>query len=95
MSKYFTEGYVIDTKKADLIAERETDTEFGIYKYSVYRTKKSKKFFRIEETNYKSNENESRSAVIPMTEEDARNYLEYNFQGYEINWKKFFELEEY
>ena len=40
MSKYFTEGYVIDTKKADLIAERETDTEFGIYKYSVYKTRK-------------------------------------------------------
>lgn len=95
MSKYFTQGYVIDTKKADLVAERETNTDFGKYKYSVYRTKKSKRFFKIEETDYKCGTNESRSVVSIMDDKDARDYLEWNFRGYEINWKKFFELEEY
>lgn len=95
MSKYFTQGYVIDTKKADLVAERETNTDFGKYKYSVYRTKKSKRFFKIEETDYSCGDNESHSSVSIMDDNDARDYLEWNFPNSEINWKKFFELEEY
>ena len=93
--KYYVGKYIVDSKKSDLVAEKEHENNFGVEKSQIFRTKKSKQFFKVVEDNYQCGENNGHTNVTLLTEAEALDELQVNFYKQEINWKKFFELEEY
>ena len=87
--KYYADEYVFDTAKASLVVETTNKSEFGTSTTSIYKTKKSKKFFRVDSNDYDN----GHTFVYPITEKEALQYC-YLCQA-DIKYNKFFTLEEY
>ena len=91
--KYYKENYVFDTTKATLVAEVSIENQFGKETTSIYRTKKSKRFFKVKVDNYVCGSNNGHSAAKPITDQEAFDFcVEHNL---DTKFSKYFHPEEY
>lgn len=91
--KYYRDNYIFDTSKATLVAEVTSENQFGESTTSIYRTKKSKRFFKIEVDNYECGTNQGHSSVKSLTDQEAFDFCAEH--KLDIKFSKFFEPEEY